>query len=207
MLKSELLELLKEIGDDQQINETIQNVEGLIKPFDASKLALDDFKKLISENETIKGYYIGDIDRAVQRGVATNKKKYEEEIIPKRIEEAVKAKSNEGKNEWQIKYEEMQKENEKMKLEKVRAERKNEYTKTLNEKGLSPELVDFIYNDDTEVFNSNLEKISNIITTQINDGVNNKLTTSSYTPPKDEGGQVLDGVTKAFLERNPDITL
>lgn len=38
MLKTELLELLKDMADDAEVNETIQGVEGLTKTFDSNSI-------------------------------------------------------------------------------------------------------------------------------------------------------------------------
>lgn len=204
MKKSDLIKLIEGLEDDVDVLDTLkenEEIKGLIKPFDASKLALEDFKKLISENGTIKGYYISEKDKAVTEGIEGFKKKG----MQKLIDEAVRAKSNEGKTPEQIALEELQAKVTTLEKEKTRAELSNKYTKTLSEKGLSADLLDFVFNENEEVFNSNLEKIGNIITTQVNDGVNSKLTTSFYIPPKNDGGKVLSGVEKAFYEMNGDL--
>ena len=53
MLKNELLELLKDIDDNVDINETLQGIEGLIKPLDITSIGLEDFKNVL-ENKCIK---------------------------------------------------------------------------------------------------------------------------------------------------------
>ena len=61
MLKSELLEKLKDINDDTDINETILSIEDFAKSsskLDVSKLTVEDYKRILETNEAIKGYYI-----------------------------------------------------------------------------------------------------------------------------------------------------
>ena len=87
MKKSELLELLKDVEDDSDINETIQGIEGLIKPFDLSKITLDQYKEILENNEAIKGYNTSTLDSVRSKAVETYKNGKGKEAIKKAIEE------------------------------------------------------------------------------------------------------------------------
>lgn len=174
MLKNELLELLKDISDDADINENIQNIEGFAKPLDINSIGLEDYKKLINEKNEIKGYNQSLIDSAVSKGVESFKTKK----MPTYIEEAIKAKSNEGKTPEQIQLAELQKQLDEMKAEKEKVEILNANSGKLKEKGLDIGLAKYINTDeDIEFFNT-------LITNSVNNSVKERLGNKDQTPPK-----------------------
>ncbi|MBN1058555.1 DUF4355 domain-containing protein [Clostridium botulinum] len=186
MLKSELLEKLKDIEDDKDINETIQGIEGLIKPLDFNSIGLEDYKKLISENKTIQGYNQSTLDSAISKAVASHDEKFKKDKLPKIIEEELKKKSNDGLTEDQIALKELQKKIETMECEKTKAENVAKYTKVLGEKKLPTELVDYILADDEETINKNIDFFSNLITNSVNSSVKERLNNLDETPPKSD---------------------
>lgn len=204
MKKSDLIKLIEGLEDDVDVLDTLkenEEIKGLIKPFDASKLALEDFTKLLQENDTIKGYWTSEKDRAVTEGIEGFKKKG----MQKLIDEAVKAKSNEGKTPEQIKLEELETKLAEMEKEKTIATNKANYSKVLTEKGLPVDLLDFIYADEEVVFNENIDKINTIIQNAVTSSTNKILNNNEYIPPTSSGGVALSGVEKAFYERNGDL--
>ena len=70
MLKSELLEKIKDIAEDADINETLQGIERLIKPLDVTSIGLEDFKNVLENNKEIAAYVQSTIDSKVGKGVA-----------------------------------------------------------------------------------------------------------------------------------------
>lgn len=204
MKKSDLIKLIEGLEDEVDVLDTLkenEEIKGLIKPFDASKLALEDFTKLLQENDTIKGYWTSEKDRAVTEGIEGFKKKG----MQKLIDEAVKAKSNEGKTPEQIKLEELETKLAEMEKEKTIATNKANYSKVLGEKGLSTDLLDFIYADEEAVFNENIDKINTIIQSAVTSSTNKILNKNEYIPPTSSGGVALTGVEKAFYEMNGDL--
>lgn len=191
MLKSELLEKLKDIDDNTDINETLQSIEGLIKPLDINSIGLEDYKKLINENNEIKGYNQSLVDSAVSKGVESFKKNK----MPSYIEKAIKEKSNEGLTEEQIKIKELQKEMEAMKAEKAQNELLNTNRQKLKDNNMSEDLAKYIKED------SDIEFFKNLINTSVNNGVKEKINNASYVPPANTNVDFEDGVEKAFFDR------
>ena len=89
MLKSELLEKLKDINDDTDINETILSIEDFAKSsskldgskltvgkLDVSKLTVEDFKNVLENNQMIKGYYTSQMDSAISKAINSHDKKF-----------------------------------------------------------------------------------------------------------------------------------
>ena len=205
MKKIDLLKLIEGLEDETDVLDTLkeqEEIKGLIKPFDVEKITLEDFKKVITENKEIKGYYTSEKDRAVSKGIET----FKSNNLQKLIDEELKKKSNEGLSEEAIQLKELQAKFEALEKEKMRSELKGKYTKLLTEKGLNSELVDFVFNEDEEIFNSNVDKINSILQNSINSKTNEILNNNEYIPPTSGGSIALSGLEKAFYERNSDLT-
>ena len=189
MKKIELLKLIESLEDEADVLDTLkeqEEIKGLIKPFDVEKITLEDFKKVITENKEIKGYYTSEKDRAVSKGIET----FKSNNLQKLIDEELKKKSNEGLSEEAIQLKELQAKFEALEKKKTISELKGKYTKFLAEKGLNAELVDFVFNEDEEIFNSNVERINNILQNSINLKTNEILNNNEYIPPTSGGGSI-----------------
>lgn len=189
MKKIELLKLIESLEDEADVLDTLkeqEEIKGLIKPFDVQKITLEDFKKVITDNKEIKGYYTSEKDRAVSKGIET----FKSNNLQKLIDEELKKKSNEGLSEEAIQLKELQAKFEALEKKKTISELKGKYTKFLAEKGLNAELVDFVFNEDEEIFNSNVERINNILQNSINLKTNEILNNNEYIPPTSGGGSI-----------------
>ena len=181
MLKSELLEKLEDIADDADINEAIQGIEGLAKPFDVTSIGLEDFKKVLESNKEVKAYYQSALDSGIGKGVAA----YKSETLPKIIEEELKKANNKKKTPEQLELEELKAKFEALEKEKAKADMTTKYTKVLTEKGLNTDLINFVLGENDETTTQNIESIEKIINGAVDNGVKNKLSSSSYTPPSE----------------------
>ena len=199
MKKRKLLELLKDIEDDTDINETILGIEDFAKSLnDINNISAEDFKQLLANNAEIRGYWNHEKDVVV----GNTRKKYEEVDLPKKIEEAVKVKNNEGKEPWEIELAEERAKREALEKQITLEKSKADYSKILSEKKLSPELLDYLpYENGDEAINKVIETFSNIISSGITDGVNSKITENPPIPEAGQGLSNLDGVEEAFFER------
>ena len=190
MKKRDLLKLIEGLEDETDVLDTLkeqEEVKGLIKPFDVNEITLEDFKKAIADNKEIRGYYASEKDRAVTKGIET----FKSNNLQKLVDEELKKKSNEGLSEEAIQLKELQAKFEALEKEKTRSELKGKYTKSLSEKGLSTGLVDFVFDEDEAIFNSNVDKINSIIENLINSKTNEILNNNEYIPPT-SGGNILN---------------
>lgn len=211
MLKSELLEKLKDINDDTDINETILSIEDFAKSsskldgskltvgkLDVSKLTVEDFKNVLENNQMIKGYYTSQVDSAISKAINSHDKKFRDEKLPKIIEDELKKRSNDGLSPEQIEIKELKEQMEAMKAEKEANDLLNSNRTKLKEAKLSEDLAKYIKED------SDIEFFKNLITESVNDGVKNKINNSSYTPPSDNnlgGGKI----TWDMVQENPSL--
>ena len=190
MLKSELLEKLKDIADDADINETILNMEDFAKSskVDVKKLTIDDYKNMLANNDIIKAYYQSSFDSAVGRAVTNHDEKFKKEKLPKLIDEAVKAKASEGLTPEQKQLRELQEQLEQMKLEKAKSELLEANRNKLKGQGLDTSLAKYIENDDDIAF------FKDLIVNSVQAGIKEKLGNSNYKPPTSAGD--VNSITK-----------
>lgn len=205
MKKTELLKLIESLGDDDNVLETLQGIEGLAKSseLDITKLTIEDFKNILEKNEQIKGYNQSNLDSAISKGVES----FKTNKMPSYLQEELKKVNNKDKTPEMIALEEMQQKYNAMEKQIQMKELGSKYSKVLSEKGLPIDLVDYILSDgNEESINSNIEKFSNMFSTVTDSKVNEKLNNNSYVPPKDNGGgKVLSGVEQAFYAKNPNL--
>lgn len=211
MIKEDLLKLVEALGDKDDVNETLKAIEefkiGSAESIDLTKLTIDDYKNILENNATIKGYNQSNLDSAISIAINSHDKKFAAEKLPKLIDDALKAKSNEGKTEIEIKFEEMQKEMENMKNEKTKAEMSSKYTKVLGEKGLPIELINYVLGADDETTTANIEQIGTLFTSAIQANTKNLVNGSGYVPPAgtpgDKGAVTKEQFKKmSYADRN-----
>lgn len=189
MLKKELIEKLKDINDDADINETILAMEDFAKSseLDITKLTIEDYKNVLEKNETIKGYNQSQLDSAISKAINVHDSKFQKEKLPSIIEEEIKKRSNDGLTKEQIEIKELKEQMEAMKAEKEANELLNTNRSKLKEAKLSEDLAKYIKED------SDIEFFKTLITESVNNGVKDKINNSSYTPPSDSnlgGGKI-----------------
>lgn len=205
MLKNELLELLKEIPDDGEVLDSLKGIEGLANSsVDYNKLTIEDYKNILENNKEIKGYWTSEKDSVISKAIDSHDKKFMAEKLPKLVEDELKKKSNEGLTEEQIQLKELQKQIETMKFEKQRAELSSKYSKTLAEKKLPSDLIDFVLSDNEEVINSNITKFEDMMKSYVDGQVNERLK-GSPKPPKSSSNNLGGKIAWEEVLENPNL--
>ena len=103
--------------------------------------------------------------------------KFKQEELPKIIDDAIKAKSNEGLTPDQLKIKELEEKMAKYEAEKAEALMLETNRNKLKESGLNTDLARFIKED------SDIDFFKNLINDSVKAEVKNKLGNSSYRPP------------------------
>lgn len=179
MKKTDLIELLKDIADDGDINETLLKQDEFKSLKDLSKLTADDIKGVLT-GEVGKAFLTSHDDSVRSKAVETFKNGKMQDEIKKAIEES----KNETKSPEQIEIEKLKKQFEESQAELTKERNTAKYSKLLKDKGLPTELVDFVYGDGTdETVNKNIDTISGIIKNAVDTKVNAKMEQGSYNPP------------------------
>lgn len=198
MKKIDLLKLIESMEDEAEVLDILkehEEIKSLAKDFDVSKITLEDFKTMLANNETIKGYHQSTLDSAVSKGVES----FKTNKMPSYIEKAIEDKANEGKTPEQIRLLELEQKLANMEKEKTKAELVAKYTKTLNEKNLPGELVNFIITDNEEVINENIGKFENMFKSTVDTLVQEKLKGGQYVPPKGETPTTKNPFSKEYF--------
>ena len=179
MKKTDLIELLKDIADDGDINETLLKQDEFKSLKDLSKLTSGDITNILT-GEVGKAYMTSHDDSVRSKAVETFKNGKMQDEIKKAIEES----KNETKSPEQIEIEKLKKQFEESQAELTKERNTAKYSKLLKDKGLPTELVDFVYGDGTdETVNKNIDTISGIIKNAVDTKVNAKMEQGSYNPP------------------------
>ena len=103
--------------------------------------------------------------------------KFKQEELPKLIDDAIKAKSNEGLTPDQMKIKELEEKMAKYEAEKSESLRLETNRNKLKENGLNTDLAKYIKTDD------DIDFFKNLINDSVKAEVKNKLGNSSYRPP------------------------
>ena len=103
--------------------------------------------------------------------------KFKQEELPKLIDDAIKAKSNEGLTPDQMKIKELEEKMAKYEAEKAEALRLETNRSKLKESGLNTDLARFIKED------SDIDFFKNLINDSVKTEIQQKLGKSSYKPP------------------------
>ena len=103
--------------------------------------------------------------------------KFKQEELPKIIDDAIKAKSNEGLTPDQLKIKELEEKMSKYEAEKAEALMLETNRNKLKESGLNTDLAKYIKTD------SDIDFFKNLINDSVKAEVKNKLGNSSYRPP------------------------
>ena len=181
MKKTDLIELLKDIADDGDINEILLSSDEFKGLKDLSKLNVEDITGILA-GEVGKAYMTSHDDSVRSKAVETFKSgKMQEEI-----KKAVEAATNKKKTPEQEELEKLKKQFEESQAELTKERTMNKLSTTLKDKKLPIELAEFAYGDgQEETINKNIDTLQNILNTAVDSGVKAKLGTSSYTPPAD----------------------
>ncbi|NFO31439.1 DUF4355 domain-containing protein [Clostridium botulinum] len=188
MKKTDLLNLIKEIADDGDINESLLGHEEFKGLKDLSKLGADDINGILT-GEVGKAYMTSHDDSIRSKAVETFKTgKMQEEI-----KKAVDAATNKKKTPEMERIEALEKKNAELEAKDLRNATNGTIGKLLKDKKLPSELIDLVYGDGKEeTFTKNIDAIENIINSAADSKVNERLGSSAYIPPS--GGQTAEAL-------------
>ncbi|MGM8277230.1 DUF4355 domain-containing protein [Clostridium perfringens] len=169
MLKSELLELIKDIENESEIDEIITS-KGFAKP-------LNFGNKVVATENDLKSL----IDSERDKGIEGFKKGGMQKII----EAEILKRTNKEETPVEKELREMKAEFESMKKEKARAEMVAKYKDTLADKKIPSKLIDFVLGEDEETTNANISLFEDSMKSYIDSQVSERLN-GGYVPPKED---------------------
>lgn len=181
MLKKELIELLKDIDDEVDIDSTLSTSD-FAKSLQASALTLDAFKNKITSDKDFSSFLDSEKDKHYSKALET----WKTNNLQKLIDQEVK-KRYPDKSEKDIELENLRREFEELKNAKVREELTNKALKIASEKKLPSDLITFFIGQDEESTIKNLESLETVFTKQLETVVTERLNGNSYVPPSGNG--------------------
>lgn len=193
MLKSELLDLLKDIQDDTDIDEIVSQ----------NYLNLDNFKKKLEEAE-FKSFMDSEKDKHSAKAIATALDNFKKKDMQKLIDAEVLKKTGDNETPEQKKIRELEEQFANLQKEKAKSEMISKYKDVLTEKHIPTNLIDFLLGEDDDLTNANIDLFENSMKEYIDNKVNDRIKDSSYIPPKGDNKKTGKISYEDVLE-NPDL--
>lgn len=189
MLKKELIELIKDMEDEVDIDETIL-AQGFAKPV----TDVEGFNKLLASNKDIQGIFDGKVSGALES--------FKKGGMLKIIDAEVLKKTGNNETPEQKDIRELKEKLSNMETQKNKAEMVSKYKDTLSEKKIPSNMIDFLLGADDDTTSANITLFEDAMKSYIESGITSKLNDSSYVPPKENENlgkvtyqSVLDGTS------------
>ncbi|MDU6336080.1 DUF4355 domain-containing protein [Clostridium sporogenes] len=181
MLKKDLLELIKNVEDDKEVDEILKGTD-----FAKSMLSLDNFKNLVATDKDFKSFMDSLKDQHLNKGLETWKQNNLQSLIDEKIKELY---PEEDPKDNELKK--LQQQMEDMKKEKIKEQLTNKALKKMTDEGLPTDLVDFLVGVDEDSTVKNIDLFKEKFTDKLETTVKERLKDNSYTPPS--GGSDPEG--------------
>ena len=173
MLKKDLLELIKDIAEDKDVDETLATSE-LATKFGG----LDVFKQKINTDKEFKSFIDSEKDKYNAKALETWKANNLQKLIDEKIKERY---PDEDPKDSELAK--LRTEMESMKKETLKKELTNKALKKMTDEGLPTDLVDFLVGADEDSTVKNIDLFKEKFTSKLETTVKERLKDNSYTPP------------------------
>ncbi|EGT4067958.1 DUF4355 domain-containing protein [Clostridioides difficile] len=186
MLKKEVLELLKEIEDDAEIDSLLQSTD-LFKSASDKKLTIEEFRELINNDANFKAIIDSEKNKYHSEALENFKKKDMQTLISAEVLKRTGA----NETEEQKAIRELRESLNKLEKEKQYAEKVSKYKDILVEKKIPTNLIEYLLSDDDDKTNANIEIFENSMKQYVQSKVDERIKDGSYVPPgKDSAGSL-----------------
>ena len=177
MKKSELLNLVSSLENDDNVLEILKNNEQLKS---LQEVNFDSVKSYLENKEDGKMYLQKFADSKVTAGIKT----WKDNNLQKLIDKAVLDATGKNKEPWQIEMDKMKAEMEQEKAKNAKILRESKAKDLLTAKGLKTELLPYInLGDDDESMNNTINNLSVFVSDIVSDQVKTVMASGAYTPP------------------------
>lgn len=177
MKKSELLNLVSSLENDDNVLEILKNNEQLKS---LQEVNFDSVKSYLENKEDGKMYLQKFADSKVTAGIKT----WKDNNLQKLIDKAVLDATGKNKEPWQIEMDKMKAEMEQEKAKNAKILRESKAKDLLTAKGLKIELLPYInLGEDDEAMTNTINNLSVFVNDIVSDQVKTVMASGSYTPP------------------------
>lgn len=174
MNKAELLEAIKELQDDD-------SVDNLFNTAREQNLSLEDVKKFMENSAEGRKYLDSYADVRVTNGIETYRKKHLQEEVSKEL--AKYDITGKKKTEEQLKIEELERKINEAEAEAKKAKRVNALKDKLNASSISSDLLDFFYAENEEEVDKRINKFNEYVDKLADERVQARVKSSTYKAP------------------------
>ncbi|WP_338433449.1 DUF4355 domain-containing protein [Clostridium tyrobutyricum] len=181
MKKSELIELLKNNKDDEDIDEVLKNAEP-VKALANSGLTLDAFKTKLESDADFKSFMDSEKDKHSAKSLETWKTNNLQKEIDAEIKKRYPEQDPKDKALADLKAK-----MEKMEAESLKKDLTNKALKTMTEKKLPTDLVNFIVGADKDSTNKNLEALEKVFNAH-DEAIKTEILKDGTYKPGGQGG-------------------
>ena len=177
MKKSELLNLVSSLENDDNVLEILKNNEQLKS---LQEITFDSVKSYLENKEDGKMYLQKFADSKVTAGIKT----WKDNNLQKLIDKAVLDATGKNKEPWQIEMDKMKAEMEQEKAKNAKILRESKAKDLLTAKGLKTELLPYInLGEDDEAMTNTINNLSVFVNDIVSDQVKTVMASGSYIPP------------------------
>ena len=179
MKKSDLLQLVENLKDDDSVLEVLKGAEGIQSMINNS-VTLDLVKGKFLSDEKFKKY-LDDSNKAYSNIAIEAWKKNNLQGL---IDDAVLKATGKKKTPEELRIEELERKFAESEKKAAEVALNSQAKDMLVEKGLKPELIGYLnLGDSAETIKTNISNIHTYIQDMVNEGVKNAVAEGSYTPP------------------------
>ena len=192
MIKSELLELIKDMQDTDTVDNLFKH-----------ETNYDDVVKYLSEKEDGRKYMDTYADTRVTSGIETWKRNHLQEEVEKELQK-YDLKNSTKKTPEQLEIEELKKKFEESERKALKLERTNKLNKQLKENNIDTKLVDLFYSDDDDDIKNRIELYTSTFNDNVKNEVAKRVHEGSYTPAEGQANKTdeVDDMASRMLKRN-----
>lgn len=176
MTVEEIKKFLEENKEDEQVKSFVEGLQG------NKSVSVQEIEKLANENDEVKRWLDSIKDKHASKSLETWKSNHLEKIIQDEIKKA-----NPQKQDWEIELEKVKAELEKERTEKKREQLSKKALSIASEKNIPTSIVDYFLGQDEESTIENLGKFEQAMKTYVDVKVQERIKSSSYTPPSSDG--------------------
>lgn len=175
MLKSELIELIKDMDDSADIDEVVS----------PQYLNIDNIKNISETNKDIKSWLDSEKDKHSSKATKTAIENFKKKDMQKLIDAKVLELTGDNETPEQKRIKELELKFAEQEKATKKAQMVSKFKDVLNEKRIPSNMIDFLLSDDEDVTNANISLFEESMVSYINNKVNERVGGTKDPQPRD----------------------
>lgn len=175
MLKSELIELIKDMDDSADIDEVVS----------PQYLNIDNIKNISETNKDIKSWLDSEKDKHSSKATKTAIENFKKKDMQKLIDAKVLELTGDNETPEQKRIKELELKFAEQEKATKKAQMVSKFKDVLNEKRIPSNMIDFLLSEDEDVTNANISLFEESMVSYINNKVNERVGGTKDPQPRD----------------------